>query len=610
MWIDYPGLIVPSEESHFRKCCVREQVGRWIRKKLVLGLEVALAADQLVPEPEPEPELVPEPYEVPDSYLAGGFVEDSAEEYDFEIELPPPPPPVQENLADVADEQRLVAEEAQKEKVKDYRLAAEKAEQDRRAAEEKAEQIRHQLQLKMDEMKANSQVLSEQQDATAAAAERRQSELSQLLERVSSDKEAAQAKQDELRRQFHAEQEEKARQMQKDFANQFAEKQQEFLKEAMEKAEAMFMLREAKKQVAEQLDKPELEKDLSDCIMYIVSSTPEVDLTGRRVMEEIETLCMESGNILFGYDWAGSSNTQPEDKDEARRSRGLDPIDWNNSESVETSQWWVAFQAQVKQNIKIAAQMPSIDCVVVVGIDGGPVSRLEAAQLPLLKDQAQEDLQAKKVMVQIDVRQFDNLDDFIAQLTPEAQVAIKESLKRQRAAADAKQGQDQAESVLGQLKEAIVEAEEAVERTAAAAKQAEEEAAAAAAAKAKEEDWTAPNIQIALEFSNECARKSFGNIDQDGTGSISHAEVNELAQRMEARGHDPKPLLSILKLLDTDGSGEIEFDEWQHLWSRLDSFCSEQVRVSHRENVSLASTFLVLVLSVELTLPVAVYRRK
>ena len=125
-----------------------------------------------------------------------------------------------------------------------------------------------------------------------------------------------------------------------------------------------------------------------------------------------------------------------------------------------------------------------------------------------------------------------------------------------------------------------------------------------------EAHWTAPNIQIALEFSNECARKSFGNIDKDGTGSISHAEVNELAQRMEARGHDPKPLLSILKLLDTDGSGEIEFDEWQHLWSRLDSFCSEQVRVSHGENVSLASTFLVLVLSVELTLPVAVYRRK
>ena len=110
--------------------------------------------------------------------------------------------------------------------------------------------------------------------------------------------------------------------------------------------------------------------------------------------------------------------------------------------------------------------------------------------------------------------------------------------------------------------------------------------------------WTAPNIQIALEFSNECARKSFGSIDKDGTGSISHAEVSELAQRMEAKGHDPKPLLSILKLLDTDGSGEIEFDEWQHLWSRLDSFCSEQVRGSHRENVSLALTFLVLVLSV------------
>ena len=289
-WIT-PRLIMPLEESDFRMCCVGEQVGRWIRKKLVLGLEVALAAE---PEPEPELEPVPEPYEVPDSYLASGFVEDSAEEDDFEIELPPPPPeapPVQESLADVADEQRLAAERAEQE-----RLAAEMAEQQERLAVEEADQ-----------------------------------------QRLVADK---------------AEQE------------------------------------------------------------------------------------------------------------------------------------------------RLAAQNESV-----------PLKEAEVS------------------------------------LEPEAH-------------------------------------------------------------------WTAPNIQIALEFSNECARKSFGNIDKDGTGSISHAEVNELAQRMEARGHDPKPLLSILKLLDTDGSGEIEFDEWQHLWSRLDSFCSEQVRVSHRENVSLASTFLVLVLSVELTLPVAVYRRK
>eukprot|EP01046_Picozoa_sp_COSAG06_P070318 COSAG06_NODE_19612_length_830_cov_7.807114_2_plen_121_part_01 len=46
--LDYPRLIVPWEKCHFRMCCVGEQVGRYIRKKLVLGLEVALAADQPV----------------------------------------------------------------------------------------------------------------------------------------------------------------------------------------------------------------------------------------------------------------------------------------------------------------------------------------------------------------------------------------------------------------------------------------------------------------------------------------------------------------------------------------------------------------------------------
>ena len=76
------------------------------------------------------------------------------------------------------------------------------------------------------------------------------------------------------------------------------------------------------------------------------------------------------------------------------------------------------------------------------------------------------------------------------------------------------------------------------------------------------------------------ARRTFDSIDKDGSGSISYAELSELAQKMEARGHDPRPLRSILTQLDVDRSGEIDFDEWQHLWTNLSSFCSQQVRIA------------------------------
>eukprot|EP01043_Picozoa_sp_COSAG02_P018563 COSAG02_NODE_870_length_16337_cov_45.593608_3_plen_411_part_00 len=76
------------------------------------------------------------------------------------------------------------------------------------------------------------------------------------------------------------------------------------------------------------------------------------------------------------------------------------------------------------------------------------------------------------------------------------------------------------------------------------------------------------------------ARRTFDAIDSDGSGSISCVELNELARKMEASGHDPRPLRSILTQLDVDRSGEIEYDEWQHLWTHLSSFCSQQVRIT------------------------------
>ena len=70
------------------------------------------------------------------------------------------------------------------------------------------------------------------------------------------------------------------------------------------------------------------------------------------------------------------------------------------------------------------------------------------------------------------------------------------------------------------------------------------------------------------------AREAFDRIDTDGSGSISHVELQQLSDKMRAMGRDPSALVSIVRQLDGDGSGEIEYEEWDRLWRSLSSFCS------------------------------------
>ena len=53
------------------------------------------------------------------------------------------------------------------------------------------------------------------------------------------------------------------------------------------------------------------------------------------------------------------------------------------------------------------------------------------------------------------------------------------------------------------------------------------------------------------------AREAFDRIDTDRSGSISQAELAQLAERVRVMGHDPSALISIVRQLDEDGSGEI-----------------------------------------------------
>jgi hypothetical protein len=53
------------------------------------------------------------------------------------------------------------------------------------------------------------------------------------------------------------------------------------------------------------------------------------------------------------------------------------------------------------------------------------------------------------------------------------------------------------------------------------------------------------------------AREAFDRIDTDRSGSVSRVELAQLADRVRVMGHDPSALISIVRQLDEDGSGEI-----------------------------------------------------
>jgi len=144
----------------------------------------------------------------------------------------------------------------------------------------------------------------------------------------------------------------------------------------------------------------QISKDQTSTV-YIICSTSEKDLQGREVMKQLERLCEGNPQLFMGYDWAGSSNKDPDDLPDARRARGLEPIDWSKSESVRTSNWWTGYKVGVKGKVIMCAQMPGVKRVVMIAIDGGPISQLEARELPALKQQAQFDLETKSIAVEL-----------------------------------------------------------------------------------------------------------------------------------------------------------------------------------------------------------------
>jgi tetratricopeptide (TPR) repeat protein len=124
--------------------------------------------------------------------------------------------------------------------------------------------------------------------------------------------------------------------------------------------------------------------------------------------------------VAYAYDWAGSSNAFPDDKAKFDRIFEEQPTrdssdctlfkKWCDASSaaakeevlkeiaplVKDTRWFAAYCGAVKNSIKIYCQQN--EAVLLVCIEGGPITRVEAAEMPRLREEAMADLRELGVL--------------------------------------------------------------------------------------------------------------------------------------------------------------------------------------------------------------------
>jgi tetratricopeptide (TPR) repeat protein len=171
----------------------------------------------------------------------------------------------------------------------------------------------------------------------------------------------------------------------------------------------------------------------------LVASTPEmgVDSEGAftvPVMERLVKLCYESAGVKVAYDWAGSTNTFADDKrvwaeifekrneagktrtevwneavDEAAKAAALEPI----SVLVKQTRWFASYTGKIKQSIMLSYQ-DGKDAILAC-IQGGPISRVEMAEMPRVLDEALNDVHSghvRQTSASFEIRSFATVEEF------------------------------------------------------------------------------------------------------------------------------------------------------------------------------------------------------
>ena len=101
-------------------------------------------------------------------------------------------------------------------------------------------------------------------------------------------------------------------------------------------------------------------------------------------------------DILFGYDWAGSSSADKRDD--------INQVNWSSIESVRQSYWFKGYAESVKAEMKVLCQQQPRSRLRLLCIRGGPISQLEAREIKAnLVEDAQRDMATRGVDLRVEV---------------------------------------------------------------------------------------------------------------------------------------------------------------------------------------------------------------
>eukprot|EP01047_Picozoa_sp_COSAG01_P001738 COSAG01_NODE_41_length_32446_cov_41.218877_22_plen_357_part_00 len=169
--------------------------------------------------------------------------------------------------------------------------------------------------------------------------------------------------------------------------------------------------------------------------VVLFSSSPgwDIQTPPRDVMQMLEALCKSKTGLYMGYDWKGSTSGSPEDEDEARRKKGMPPIDWScneegNPTSVATSQWFVGYKSKIKSQLVLFAQLPGTAEIECATVDGGAISQLELRTMPQLLEEATQDIKSKNLPVPVMyIKQRRTVDEVVVEYGSQADIEAFET---------------------------------------------------------------------------------------------------------------------------------------------------------------------------------------
>lgn len=145
-----------------------------------------------------------------------------------------------------------------------------------------------------------------------------------------------------------------------------------------------------------------------DQVATLLCSSPQKGTDGTEIMHIVEAVCnARGGDLKFAYDWANSSTADPRDSQ----------VNWSDPGSVRGSYWFGKYRSRIKEAIMMSPQDANIGTIVLLSIEGGPVSSLEAGELTSIKREVMGDLKAKDLSISIEVNDV-GYDSFMKKYAP------------------------------------------------------------------------------------------------------------------------------------------------------------------------------------------------